>query len=247
LKRHHLFIMIFTLVIIIAGGVVAVRSEEKSELLFKEMLTTFGAELELSEINYWTQLREYPGRPEQAEQLIEDVASRIGLLERSAVKTKSLEGGYLFEVSGMLCGGGQAELSLQGLAAEEQAYLFVHLETESCLQGAADKGLRLQTVLADLGFGGQNSISLLAAVEKQLTLLEMEELAFQMVDFLEGEVKEKINDGNLISLTAYSPLVSEYVLSADNKPINLNLAMRYDSYRGKTRIWIGVPLIEGAY
>ena len=50
----------------------------------------------------------------------------------------------------------------------------------------------------------------------------------------------------MVSVTGYTPDLGDY-LKAENLRINLNLAMRYDDYLGKTVIWAGTPLIAGQY
>jgi hypothetical protein len=57
---------------------------------------------------------------------------------------------------------------------------------------------------------------------------------------------EGINDKNLISVSAYSPAINNYI-TVNKKKINLNLAIRYNSYEDKTYIWLATPLIRTEY
>ncbi len=66
---------------------------------------------------------------------------------------------------------------------------------------------------------------------------------FQTVDAL--EVERAVYDG-LISISAYTPRIGEYIEIGGNR-INLNVAMRYNSFEGRTYIWLGSPVISLEY
>ena len=61
-----------------------------------------------------------------------------------------------------------------------------------------------------------------------------------------AEKVEGIKEDNLISLTAYSPDISNYV-RVDGSRVNLNIALRYNSYEKRTYIWLATPLIAIEY
>lgn len=61
-----------------------------------------------------------------------------------------------------------------------------------------------------------------------------------------GNVIEEYTDESLLSLTAYTPLIEEYLLVGEKK-INLNLAIRYNKYEDKMYIFIGTPIITNGY
>ena len=42
------------------------------------------------------------------------------------------------------------------------------------------------------------------------------------------------------------PLLDENIISG-GKPVNVQVAMRYNSYKDKTYLWIGVPVISIEY
>jgi len=66
---------------------------------------------------------------------------------------------------------------------------------------------------------------------------------FQSVNAL--EVERAIYDG-LISISAYTPRIEQYVEMGDSR-VNLNIAMRYNSFEDKTYIWLGSPVISLEY
>ncbi|MDP4180045.1 MAG: YwmB family TATA-box binding protein [Bacillota bacterium] len=57
---------------------------------------------------------------------------------------------------------------------------------------------------------------------------------------------EGINDGKLISISAYSSMIDDSI-EVNRKKINLNLAMRYNNIDNKTYFWLATPIISTEY
>lgn len=57
---------------------------------------------------------------------------------------------------------------------------------------------------------------------------------------------EGIRDNNLISVSAYTRAIGESV-EVNGKKVNLNIAVRYNSYENKTYIWLATPVITTEY
>lgn len=55
-----------------------------------------------------------------------------------------------------------------------------------------------------------------------------------------------IADRNLISVSAYSSSIDNSI-DIDGKKVNMNLALRYNSYEDKTYIWLATPVITIEY
>jgi len=63
---------------------------------------------------------------------------------------------------------------------------------------------------------------------------------------INGNKIEGIMDESIISISAYSPNIDRFIYTGNNK-MNLNIAMRYNEYEGKTYYWIGSPIITIEY
>jgi uncharacterized protein YejL (UPF0352 family) len=57
---------------------------------------------------------------------------------------------------------------------------------------------------------------------------------------------EGIDDNGLVSVSAFSPSIGNAV-KVNGKSVNLNVATRYNSYEGKTYIWLATPVITTEY
>ena len=58
---------------------------------------------------------------------------------------------------------------------------------------------------------------------------------------------DKIEDDNLISVTAYSNLLTENDLDYLDNKINLNIGIRYSENEDKTLIYMATPIIKLDY
>ncbi|WP_054870758.1 YwmB family TATA-box binding protein [Caloranaerobacter sp. TR13] len=63
---------------------------------------------------------------------------------------------------------------------------------------------------------------------------------------INGRKVEGFFDDSLISISAYSPAIDEFIYTGSNK-MNVNIALRYNEYEDKTYIWIGTPIITVGY
>lgn len=75
---------------------------------------------------------------------------------------------------------------------------------------------------------------------------ELEAICKKVFDSVGAEKVEGMRDNGLISVSAFSPSISN-VVRVNGKRVNLNIAVRYNSYEGKTYIWLATPVITTEY
>ena len=68
----------------------------------------------------------------------------------------------------------------------------------------------------------------------------------EVLQIVKGNKIEGLFDDSLISVSVYSPDIDTFIFTG-NKKMNLNIAMSYNEYEGKTYIWIGSPIIATGY
>ena len=85
-----------------------------------------------------------------------------------------------------------------------------------------------------------------AAKESRLTMQEQKELVHGLMTALEASEAESYADSNMISMTGYSKKIKGWTQYGGNK-VNLQIAMRYNSYEDKTTLWLGTPFITIGY
>ncbi len=156
---------------------------------------------------------------------------------------------YMFvERQRELISGGCLRLLLQQM--EQEGNKVMHLLITVTKEGKAPVLSNLASSLplllrADVEEGNL-SLCLTGHLAGQLGPAEMEELALAVAREIGGERVQSVTDGQMVSLTGYTPDLGDY-LQAEDLRINLNLALRYDDYIGKTVLWAGTPLIARPY
>ena len=93
---------------------------------------------------------------------------------------------------------------------------------------------------------GQFSYYLKGSFSGEIEQTKRQELAQAALVAVEAKIVEEMVTPDLISLTAYTPLVKKH-LFVEGERFNLNLAAFYDDYFNKTVIWAGFPLIHDPY
>lgn len=81
---------------------------------------------------------------------------------------------------------------------------------------------------------------------KNMDRKERGQAAAKIFSYFDGKVDSGIEDGNLTSMSGYTPCIKDSIKYI-NKKVNLNIALRYSVSEGCTYIWIGSPLILREY
>lgn len=102
------------------------------------------------------------------------------------------------------------------------------------------------SVLDKYGIDHEINISITGSVEGKLDDEEMTDIFDKAMRSASAFRVEGISDNGLVSVSAFSPQISETVAAA-GKMVNLNIAARYNALENKTYIWIASPVITTEY
>ena len=100
--------------------------------------------------------------------------------------------------------------------------------------------------LEKYGIGYESNISLTGIVNGRLGEDEIGDICLKALKRVGADTVEGMNDNGLVSVSAFSPSISESV-SVRGRKVNMNIAVRYNSYEGKTYIWLATPVITTEY
>jgi len=84
--------------------------------------------------------------------------------------------------------------------------------------------------------------NLAGKVSKELA----ESIINKFLNDIDASEVESIKNQEMISISAYSRKIDDYITSNGNK-INIQIGMRYSEYYDKTYIWLGSPIIPFEY
>lgn len=80
----------------------------------------------------------------------------------------------------------------------------------------------------------------------QLSKKQRDTKVQELLDKVQARVVDKIDDGSIYTVYAYTGLVEDYV-KASGKRININIVVSYDEEEDKTNISLATPLLNDSY
>lgn len=125
-------------------------------------------------------------------------------------------------------------------------HLFIAVREEKGTGHLGEMAYRIPALVGSRALNSSLSYCLSGSIKGKMAPQAMEELALAAVRGLGGREIQCIRDGEMVSVTAYTPHLEGYLQAGDLK-INLNVALRYDEYHEQTVVWAGTPLIARWY
>ncbi|HHW32072.1 MAG TPA: YwmB family TATA-box binding protein [Clostridiaceae bacterium] len=104
----------------------------------------------------------------------------------------------------------------------------------------------VQAVLKKYEIEYKVNICITGSFEGKLSNSELAEICDSILSRANARKVEEMETSNMISISAYSPNIG-YSIEAAGKKVNINLAVRYNSYENRTYIWLASPVIEIEY
>ncbi|MCT4593937.1 MAG: YwmB family TATA-box binding protein [Anaeromicrobium sp.] len=88
--------------------------------------------------------------------------------------------------------------------------------------------------------------SFIGTYNKKMTKEEKRDVVKNLIDTYKIRVEEEYEDKNIVSITGYTKNFKKWI-QYGGKKVNINIAMRYNNYDGKTYVIMGYPLITIGY
>lgn len=134
----------------------------------------------------------------------------------------------------------------QGIA-EIHHYLVVRLKLYKNLDSVLTYRKLLKDIFKELETKDlQTTMQLTSNYKGKLGLDDMNRIADNMIENLQGKVAYANRQEDLFTIYAYSGLLDEYVTSLGTK-INIHVAINYDEAKDATNVYLGTPVINGGY
>ncbi|MBB6216353.1 hypothetical protein HNQ80_002453 [Anaerosolibacter carboniphilus] len=216
------------------------------EIELKEVLKTSGAQLAEYNVNAHVGILGESRDMQEAENLCWDLSRRLGMKKAVMESNHSKENVQTW-VTGKYKGEQDITVMVQSSQTEagKETNIVVDLMGKEKLTSIQEIGKELKAVLGRYGdvelsswvsgtFPGKKS------KEEQMNITS------NIMASLEAKEIEGIREDHLISIVGYSKMIPQWIRYGGKK-VNLNIALRYNSYEDKTYLWIGNPLISIAY
>lgn len=124
--------------------------------------------------------------------------------------------------------------------------LVISLADTSQQPLSSDCVANLAGLVEEIGEKPGVNLSITGSMEGKFTEEEVSGLCGKALESINASIIEGINSNGLVSITAFSPSIKEAV-KVNGKRVNVNIAARYNSYEGKTYIWLATPVIITEY
>lgn len=87
---------------------------------------------------------------------------------------------------------------------------------------------------------------IVGSIEGEVDIHKNENQILEFIEGLKGKVVEDYKEESVFSISAFTPLIEEYIYTGNEK-MNLNIVLRYSQYEDKTYVLIGTPIITVGY
>ena len=253
-----IFILLAGAVLLAFGDLPPSGAEKENPFLhLGKALDVTGACIHEGEIHYWASLKTDASNEVKDEKKLEEEAVALGLLLGFTNPEITINGQpagpnnaeyRLIELRQDFPKGLKGHLLLQQLEEGRlpSRHISVSFTQENSLEDLADYAFKMPAVFGSQAKNSSVSYALKGHLEREISTEQMEDLADIIHQELQGKVIHGFQEGPLVSVTGYSPLLEDHFKIEDEK-YNLNVALRYDDYQEKTVIWIGTPLIARAH
>jgi len=254
LKKTH-FIYILSIVFTISCLFIFSTKPTNKSTPYSVLSSAFkssGAKAVSAEMYFKGQIDEkmYSGT-EGLKQLAENLSRDLRIIGGESVSSTLLENDMMSEVKldGMMEDGCDISVRIRTFPKPEggeEKNVFVTVTQDGAEFDLEKTGREVLAALDKNKIDADITSCITGAFPGRLKKDEMNEIVKSVFREADAKKVEGIKDGNLISVSAYSPSMGDYVQSG-SKRINLNVALRYNSYEDKTYIWLAAPVILTEY
>lgn len=129
---------------------------------------------------------------------------------------------------------------------KEETYIVVDIISKDRNRQSKELVKRQEEFFESLAAEANISTTFTGTFAHEFNSKEQEKLCVGIFESVEGEISQVLNEDGLLSMAGYSPRIRNK-LDTGEGAINLQVAMRYSSYWGKTFIWLGSPIITTEY
>jgi hypothetical protein len=222
-------------------------SNGTKEDILNDTFIKSGVRIQELNLNGWSQIEKKPMTLKEQKVLISSILQDLKLkgLKIKERDDKNFKG---LQYTGWLDGDVVVSIVTQSIAARDkyssgETYLMVSLKEKNNVQ----KNIKLQQIRKNIfkNFKGEDNFStyLVGRIDG---VKKTEDAKKYIIDKLKVIKVQEVKEGNLISLTGYSPLVKEKIKVGEDI-VNINLAIRGNKSSKDRLVFLGTPIITGEY
>ncbi len=226
--------------------------DENKGISIDDMMASVGCRREYLNVNGWAKLEEDYRSVSDLELIAERASKFFGIGDdRDHI---SSEGGGIIQVNirgvneknqvvSIIC---HSVETSEGKNKRWESYIVIDVVDRIYKADKSDAKKQMEAFFNILEADADIRTTLVGSFKGRLSHKAMEDVCDELLNRIHANRVEGIKDEEYISISGYSPLLDENIISG-GKPVNVQVAMRYNSYKDKTYLWIGVPVISIEY
>lgn len=132
------------------------------------------------------------------------------------------------------------------LTNKGQTDLVIDVVENNNLKGLEEIERKMTNIYSKFGFNTEITTCITGTFDGKLEESEKITIVNKVLQVVNGTKIEGLRDSSLISISAYSPMIDNFIYTGYRK-MNINIALRYNEYEDKTYLWMGTPIIATGY
>lgn len=244
----HFYLLIILIILFTIGSAKLYYNKGSSSTALKEAFIASGATLANTEFYAWAKTEK---SFEELSKIVDNLAKDMNV-ENNELYSRRLIGNDMIdkiEVIGTIGRGRMVNICAQSARNKkdgEKSYISLSLTLgpeEFELERIHDN---LINVLDKYKIEPELNICITGYFEGRMDYKNLNKVSKKILKSADAKKVNGIAESNLISVSAFAPGIDNSIL-VNGKKVNMNLAIRYNSYEDRTYIWLATPVITVEY
>jgi hypothetical protein len=214
-------------------------------------LNTVGIKPVSSEIYIWANLKKSSGSSEKLEEISTELLKELELIQNPSLSKNIEENDNFKKIEITTKDSNSKHLDINAFMeksgnTKQEGYISVTIANDKPVVEKEDLRKKVLYVLRKFKIEPRVNYCVTGNIDGKLDYSRLNDVCKGIFHTTGATKVEGIRDENLVSLSAYSPLMEESV-EVKGKKVNMNLAVRFNTNENKTYIWLATPVINIEY
>ena len=247
-KKIIIGIMIFAVLFSLGVQRQAFLSFDDDVELVKRSFLSTGAKYEYANINAWSKVNDDFASFDKINEYVEVTIKNMNLDKQKIKVSRIEENKFRQLVVEYAENTRHINIAVQSLKNDAQSETYMLID-EYLIKGY-DNVLKERSLINNsfklLELKPKVTVCFVGTFKGKLNKEKNSSIVKLVLDKLDAQKIEGMEEENIISVSAYSSKLKEYIKLGSEK-INLNVAIRYSSFDDKTYLWVATPIIAIEY
>ncbi|HHV30159.1 YwmB family TATA-box binding protein [Acetivibrio mesophilus] len=248
LSLKYFYLLIILIILFTIGYAKLYYNKGSSSTALKEAFIASGATLANTEFYVWAKTgNNFEELSKMVDNLVKDMNVENNDLYSRRLITNDLVD--KIEIIGTVGKGKRINISAQSNRSQqdaEKSYISVSLTSGPQEFGLEDIHDDLINVLNKYKIDSELNICITGYFDGKMDYEDLNKMSKKILKSAGAKKVNGIAEKNLISVSAFAPGIDNSIM-VNGERVNMNIAIRYNSYENKTYIWLATPVITVEY